>query len=142
MSYYTQLSIITDLNESAQADLLKLIDSDPDAAADIIVALEQIEADPLAITKLRMHGISKYSDGLGEVKNWIEASKISSVGLWRFKALQCVAEKYRIVYGVNVYTKTMCILAIVERGKLNYDDLTTELNQRILADWERLVREN
>lgn len=125
-----------DVNAHAEADLDAISASDPDGAAAVLVALEQIEADPNAIDKLLTKGDNQFSTVHVNVKAWQAAKKKGN--LWRFRILDTPATVYRIVYGYHWQTKQLCILAVVHKETFNYDDLNSEISRRILADWNGL----
>lgn len=125
-----------DVNAHAEADLDAISSTDPDGAAAVLVALEQIEADPKAIDKLLTKGDNQFGVVHVNVKAWRTAKKKGN--LWRFRILDTPATVYRIVYGYHWQTKQLCILAVVHKETFNYDDLNSDIAQRILADWDAL----
>lgn len=125
-----------DISIHAKADLKAIGASDKDAAFAVLAALEQIEADPRAIDKLLTWGDNQFGDTRVNVKPWQTAKKKGN--LWRFRILDTPATVYRIVYGYHYQTRQLCILAVVHKETFNYDDLTSDIAQRILADWNAL----
>ena len=125
-----------DVNAHAVTDLEAISVSDPDAAAAMLIALEQIEADPNAIDKLLTKGDNIFGAAHVNVKAWQAVKKKGN--LWRFRILDTPATVYRIVYGYHWQTKQLCILAVVHKEEFNYDDLTSDIARRILADWNAL----
>lgn len=125
-----------DVSIHAKADLKAISASDKEAAFAVLAALEQIEADPKAIDKLLTWGENQFGNTRVNVKPWQAAKKKGN--LWRFRILDTPATVYRIVYGYHYQTRQLCILAIVHKETFNYDDLTSDIAQRILADWNAL----
>lgn len=125
-----------DVNIHAQADLKAISALDKDGAFAVMAALEQIEADPKVIDKLLTRGDNQFGNTLVNVKAWQAAKKKGN--LWRFRILDTPATVYRIVYGYHYQTRQLCILAVVHKETFNYDDLTSDIAQRILADWNAL----
>ena len=125
-----------DVNIHAKADLKAISASDRGGAFAVLAALEQIEVDPRAIDKLLTWGENQFGNTRVNVKPWQAAKKRGN--LWRFRVLDTPATVYRIVYGYHYQTKQLCILAVVHKEKFNYDDLTSDIARRILADWDAL----
>lgn len=130
-----------DVHAHAEEDLAELADSDPDAVADILAVLEQLEADPQVIDKLTTHGNNDLPDDRINVKQWIEASKkVNRNGsLWRFRALDCPATNYRVVYGYHWPNKQICVLAVVHKTEIDYDCIESGIGKRVLSDWAATV---
>jgi mRNA-degrading endonuclease RelE of RelBE toxin-antitoxin system len=112
-----------DICENAAADLDRLWDSDPRAAAAVVVALDEVLADPALIEKLTTQGDAEFK------------AQRSPNNLWRFRILNTRATSYRIVYGFHWQFRHVCVLAIAHKDKLNYDNLDEDLSERILSDW-------
>lgn len=124
-----------DLHDHAVNDLRQLKIDDPRAAAAVLVALEQIEADPKAIDKLTTHGNNEVGAVRLNVKQWQLAKRIGN--LWRFRALDCPATDYRVVYGYHWATQQICVFAVVHKEKFDYE-LDSDIARRILADWRAI----
>lgn len=132
---YTLLDIMqVDLHEHAVEDIRALRRTDPSAAAAVLVALAEIEADPRIIDKLTTHGNNAVGSNTINVKAWQHA-RSRTQDLWRFRVLDTPATSYRVVYGYHWATRQVVVLAVVHKEHLNYDDLTSDLSRRILADW-------
>lgn len=125
-----------DVHQHALEDIRALRISDARAAAAILVALEQIGADPLAIDKLTTHGPNNFGSMRLGVKRW--ESMRSRGNLWRFRVLDTPATSYRVVYGYQWQTRQLCVLAVVHKDLFDYDDTNSELSKRISADWRTL----
>lgn len=125
-----------DVNNHAADDLRSLKKSAPEAAATILIVLEQIQADPKAIDKLTDYGDNKFGDHLLNVKVWETARGAGN--LWRFRILDSPATEYRVVYGYQWQTQQLCVLAVVHKLEFDYDNLNTEISRRILNDWRSL----
>ncbi len=130
-----------DLRKNAEDDIRKLRTTNIPAAAAVMVALEQIEADPKAIDKLTTHGddpeVGKDDPVRLGIKRW-ETAKRRSVLLWRFRIFDTPATVYRVVYGYHWQTKQICILAVVHKEEFDYDNLDSDIAKRILDDWRAI----
>lgn len=129
------------LQRNAEDDIRKLRAINMPAAAAVMVALEQIEADPKAIDKLTTHGddpeVGKNDRVRLGIKRW-ETAKRHSVLLWRFRIFDTPATVYRVVYGYHWQTKQICILAVVHKEEFDYDNLDSDIAKRILGDWRAI----
>jgi mRNA-degrading endonuclease RelE of RelBE toxin-antitoxin system len=130
-----------DLRKNAEDDIRKLRAINMPAAAAVMVALEQIEADPKAIDKLTTHGddpeVGKDDPVRLGIKRW-EKAKRHSVLLWRFRIFDTPATVYRVVYGYHWQTRQICILAVVHKEEFDYDNLDSDIAKRILDDWRAI----
>lgn len=126
-----------DVHDHAKADLDQLWQTDPLAAAAVMAALEQMQADPRLIDKLTRHGNNDFGAVRLNVKRW-QAVRPRAGDLWRFRVLDTPATSYRVVYGYHYQTRQICVLAVVYKTDFNYDDLTSSFAKRILADWAAL----
>jgi mRNA-degrading endonuclease RelE of RelBE toxin-antitoxin system len=130
-----------DLRKNAEDDIRKLRAINKPAAAAVMVALEQIEADPKAIDKLTTHGddpaVGKDDPVRLGIKRW-ETAKQRSVLLWRFRIFDTPATVYRVVYGYHWQTRQICILAVVHKEEFDYDNLDSDIAKRILDDWRAI----
>lgn len=128
-----------DVHDHAEEDLDRIAGSDPEALATILATLEQLEADPDMINKLTTFGNVDVGSDRVNIDRWIEASKRARRGdVWRFRVLDTPATNFRVVYGYHWQTRQVCVLAVVRKEKLNYDDLTSGIGQRVLSDWASL----
>ena len=123
-----------DICENADADLDRLWDSDPKAAAAVVVALDEVQADPELIDKLTTHGDVEFETQRLGIKQWREAQRANN-NLWRFRIFDTPATSYRVVYGFHWQLRHVCILAVGHKDQLDYDNLDRDLSERILADW-------
>lgn len=123
-----------DISENAAADLDRLWDVDAKAAAAVVVALDEVLADPALIEKLTTQGDVQFQTQRLGIKRWREAQR-SSNNLWRFRILDTPATSYRVVYGFHWQLRHVCVLAIAHKDKLDYDSLDKDLSERILSDW-------
>lgn len=130
-----------DLRKNAENDIRQLRATNIPAAAAVMVALEQIEADPKAIDKLTTHGddpeVGKADPVRLGIKRW-ETAKRHGAPLWRFRIFDTPATVYRVVYGYHWQTKQICILAVVHKEEFDYDNLDSEIAKRILDDWRAI----
>lgn len=125
-----------ELLPGAANDLRRLHRTDPAVAAAVLVALEQIEADPDAIDKLTLNDTSRFGAFRLGIKRWESARRVGN--LWRFRLLDTPATRYRVIYGYHWQTRQVAVLAVVHKETFDYDDLSSEIARRILADWRSL----
>lgn len=127
-----------DIHPHAEADLDQLWRTDSNAAAYVVALVEQFEADSNIVDKLTTNnGEFKFGAVPINVKQWGTAQR-RRANLWRCRIVEPAADNYRVVYGYHWQTRAIVILAIVARHEINYDNLRTDLNQRILRDWNDL----
>ncbi len=124
------------VHKHAKEDLEQLWRDNPKAAASVMVVWEQLAADPKVIDKLTTHGDNTVGPNLISVKRWQKVREIAD--LWRFRILDTPATTYRTIYGYHWPTRQLCVFAVVEKETYDYDDLKSNINQRILADWQDL----
>ena len=127
-----------DVSKSAERDLRQLWRDDPDAAAAVVVVLEEIEADPQFIYKLTTYGEVEFGEDTISVKPWIKAQRTRR-GLWRFRVLNTPATSYRVVYGFHYQMQQVWVLAIAHKDDLNYDELNSNLAKRVFTDWYNIT---
>lgn len=125
-----------DVHHNAREDIRQLAATEKKAAAAVLVVLEQLSADPKAIDKLTTHGDNFVGVSRLNVKRWESARGLGN--LWRFRVLDTPATVYRVVYGYHWQTRQLCVLAVVHKDQFDYDDLTSNISKRILADWRSL----
>ncbi|MBL8446726.1 MAG: hypothetical protein JNJ44_04850 [Zoogloeaceae bacterium] len=125
-----------DIHLHAAQDIARLREIDVKAAAAVLVALEQIKADPRAIDKLTTHGENRLGTARLGVKRWEAVRRVAN--LWRFRVFDTPATTYRVVYGYHYQTRQICVLAVVLKEEFDYDDLDSDLARRILADWRSI----
>ena len=121
-----------DIHDHAKADLHSLRVTAPRAAAAVLVALQQIEADPRVIDKLTTHGENEFGAVRIGVRQWEKTKGIAN--LWRFRVFDTPATVYRVIYGYHYQTKQICVLAVVHKEEFNYE-LDSDIARRILDDW-------
>lgn len=125
-----------DVHQHAKQDISQLWSDNPRAAASVEVVLEQLAADPNVIDKLTTHGDNAIGRSLINVKSWQKVRGMAD--LWRFRILDTPATTCRIIYGYHWQTSQLCVFAVVEKETYDYDNLKSNINQRILADWKDL----
>lgn len=125
-----------DVHQHARDDIHRIRATDVRAAAAVLVALEQIQADPAAIDKLTTYGNNNIDTVTLSVKPWERARGIGN--LWRFRILDTPATTYRVVYGYHYQTRQLCVLAVVHKEAFDYDDISSDIARRIFADWRAL----
>lgn len=106
-----------DIHQHAVEDLRNLRTHDPKSAAAVMVALEQIQADPKAIDKLTTSGNNIVGTARLNIKPW--ENPRNKANLWRFRVLDTPATVYRIVYGYHWQTRQICIFAVVHKEKFD-----------------------
>jgi mRNA-degrading endonuclease RelE of RelBE toxin-antitoxin system len=126
------------VHQHAVDDLMQLLHSnnhkEVEAASDILVFLQELKSDQQFVSKLLtvVHNQTKSFDF--NVKQWRSAKKLGN--LWRLRILDTPATNYRVIYGYHWQpTMTMIIFAVVDKDQYDYDNLKTEINQRIISDW-------
>lgn len=124
-------------HDHAKEDIRALRFTNPNAAAMVLITLEQIKADPKAIDKLTTKGDNEFGVQTVNVKPWVLAQR-KKKNLWRFRILDTPATSYRIVYGFHWQTQHLCVLAVVDKGAFDYDNSDTEIARRIFTDWGTL----
>ena len=125
-----------DVHPHAKDDIRKIRETDLQAAAAVLVTLEQIQADPAAIDKLTTYGDNDVGAFTLNVKPW---QRVRSIGnLWRFRILDTPATSYRVVYGYHYQTRQLCVLAVVHKEAFDYDKLDSDIARRIISDWRAL----
>lgn len=125
-----------DLHIHAKEDLLEIRAVSPTDAASIMAALAQVEADPKAADKLTTYGENQLGTARLGVKRW-QAIK-GAAELWRFRAFDCPATNYRVIYGYHWQTRQICVLAVVHKEEFDYDDLDSDIATRIITDWRNI----
>ena len=125
-----------DIHSNASADLHRLRKFAPEAVASVLMALQQLQADPLALDKLTTHGNNDLAGTKLNVKRW-ESARSRRGDLWRFRALETPATTYRVIYGYDWRARQMCVLAVVSKDEFDYDT-QSDLGKRIFADWRNL----
>lgn len=125
------------IHDHAKGDVVGIAMTNIDAAATILVFFEQLKIDPKkTIDVLTTRGENELGDNRINVKAWQKVIKIAN--LWRLRVLDTPATMHRIFYGYHYQTQQLCVLAVVDKESYDYDDLTTEINRRIIADWQTL----
>jgi len=124
-----------EIHAHAGDDLEKVWRTDPECAAEILVVLEQLKADPKFIDILTTRGNVDFGETRLNIKVWEKVKKYTN--LWRFRILDNVATSYRIVYGYDYRYRLVWVLAIVHKKEedFSYDDLSAKISRRILSDW-------
>ena len=127
-----------DVHESAELDLDRLWESKPAAAAAIDVALDEICSDPDVIRHLTTYGDIRIGRQLLNIKGWVTARRRDS-NLSRIRVLDTPATSHRVVFGYHWRIRKIVILAVVHKDDLTYDNLSSEIAKRILADWREFT---
>ena len=134
LSIFYQSVVIHDHAKDDIRDIAKL---NKNAAATLLALLQQLKVDPnTTIGKLTTYGDNNIEAHHLSVKPW---EKVKGIGnLWRFRILDSPATNHRVIYGYHYQTRQLCILAVVNKDDYDYDDLTSEINQRIISDWKSI----
>lgn len=127
------------LSGDAQSDLAKIRAADPAHAALLEVALQEVEGDPSLANNLLDHKFGENYDGPYSVSRWTRLWK-RGLDIWRLRlmATEAAGLPYRIVYAYLRTQRTFCVLAIVHKSEIDYDDPNHPLTQRILATYNKL----
>ena len=123
-----------DIHPNARSDILALRAKDQDAAAVIVVLLEQLQSDPNVVDLLTTKGDSNAHGEKLNVKPWVTAK--SERNLWRLRVLETPATEYRVFYGYHWQTRQMCVLGVAHKSDIDYDDHSSGFAARVLADWK------
>lgn len=135
MGIFPQSVIVHDHAKKDVADIAK---ANIDVAATVLVFLEQLKVDPkTTIDVLTTRGENELFENRINVKEWQKVKRFAN--LWRLRVLDTPATMHRIFYGYHYQTQQLCVLAVVDKENYDYDDLTTEINKRIIADWQSIA---
>jgi mRNA-degrading endonuclease RelE of RelBE toxin-antitoxin system len=125
--------ITLDVHVNARNDIVSIKLIDPEAASTILVFLQELKSDPDWLDKLLTFGNNEIGEYGINAKQW-QATK-ALTNLWRLRILDTPATTYRVIYGYHWQYQQLVVYAVIEKSKFNYDDLTTDINKRIIADW-------
>ena len=125
------------VHDDAEADLDRLWDEAPDAAARIGVLLEELGGNQDLLDRLTQQDFGAYHTAEFHVTKWVEQWKKGN-DLWRLKVwnLEDKRLQYRVVYAFLPRKSHYHVLGIVPR-EFNYD-AGHEITRRILRAYERL----
>ena len=125
------------VHDDADDDLEALWGADEEAAARIVVLLEELEASQDLLDRLTQHDFGSYQTADFQVSKWVEQWK-KGKDLWRLKVWDLEDRKlrYRIVYAFLPNKSHYHVLGIVPRD-FNYE-ADHPLTRRILAAYEDL----
>lgn len=125
------------VHDDANDDLEALWDTEPEAAARIVVLLEELKGDPDLLDRLTQNFYGVRGHSQFNVRKWEEHWN-KGRDLWRLKIwdLEDKGLKYRIIYAFIPITKHHHILAIAPR---DFDYETSHpISQRLLSAYEEL----
>ena len=122
-----------DVHINAKQDIIDIAKTDSGAASTILAFLQEAKSDLDFVDKLLTYGHGEIGQYDFNAKQW-QAAK-ASTNLWRLRILDTPATTYRVVYGYHWEYKQLVIYAVLKKSDFNYDDLTTNINKRIIADW-------
>ncbi len=125
------------IHDDAEDDLERLWESEPTAAAQIGVLLEELEGNPDLLDRLTQQDFGAYELEDFHVSKWQEQQR-QGRNLWRLKIwdLEKMGIRYRVVYAFMPRQQDYSVLGIVPR-KFDYD-ASHELTRRIIAAYENL----
>lgn len=121
------------VTSDALKDLKNITASDPDAAAEILVILQEIGDKPDLIDRLNQDGYGVGDHTMFDVKMW-RRQQDNGHPLWRARpGIDYEAgTSYRIFYALDSRTRIYRVLAIANRRDVNYDRSDNPFTQRIL----------
>jgi hypothetical protein len=122
-----------DLLGGAVRDLTELRRSDPSAAAEVIVVLQELNGCPDPTGLLTSHGNVTLGKHRLNIKGWVSARK-NGANLSRLRILDSSATSYRVIYGYDWIARRIGVLAVRHKHEISYN-LSDELERRIVADW-------
>ncbi|MBV2234497.1 MAG: hypothetical protein KUL75_03020 [Sterolibacterium sp.] len=125
------------IHNDAEDDLERLWDSEPAAAAQVAVLLEELEGNPDLLDRLTQQDFGAYGLEDFHVSKWKEQQR-KGRNLWRLKIwdLEDKGIRYRIVYAFMPRQQDYSVLGIVPR-EFDYD-ASHEITRRIVAAYENL----
>lgn len=128
--------ISLDVHFNAKQDLVNISQTNPEAASTVLAFLQELKSDPDWLNKLLTYGNNEINEFGFNAKPWQKAK--ASTNLWRLRILDTPATTYRVVYGYHWQYQQLVVYAVIEKAGFNYDDLTTEINKRIISDWNAI----
>ncbi|MGZ7132607.1 MAG: hypothetical protein ACXVH6_04440 [Halobacteriota archaeon] len=129
--------ILVLFEESAQSDLDAIWESDEEAAATIVVLMEEFQDSPEIAATLIRHGYHDYRDPEYNVSRFQELWH-QGLNMYRLKFWDEDGSPvpYRIIYAHNPITDCIHVLGVIHR---NFDyDTSHPTVCRICAEYERL----
>jgi len=126
---YTMVRVHSD----ATSDLLGIKTVDPTSFYRLVAFIEQLKCDSRLIANLLDHGFGDDKNEPISVKKWINIHNVERLPVWRMRAwnLEKQGLMYRLIYCYHWPDKSYNIMAIVHRGKLNYDDPNDPIRKRV-----------
>lgn len=130
------------VHEDADADLEEIANGDPDAAAFLVIFLEELEGDQDLLDRLTQ---DHYNVKRGRpvdwvanfnVKVWIE-QRDDGRNLWRLQSWDIEASEYRVVYAFKPLVRTYVVLGVFHKRQFNYE-LNNPLTLRVVAAYENI----
>lgn len=120
-------------------DILELKRTDPAAAAEIRVHLEELKGDQEKLATLLEHDHGADQTANYHVSWWWAQWKMEKRDLWRTK-IWCIENrrsKYRLIYAYIKATRTFVFLAIAPRS-FDYE-ADHYISRRVIDDYDRLT---
>ena len=121
------------VHEDAVADLREVQRLRPKVFGRLMALIEQLRADFELSGKLLEHNFGSGQDEDISVSIWHNITRVERVQVWRLKAwdLEQRGMRYRLIYLYRWRDQSYTILAVVPRGRIDYDDPNHPLRQRI-----------
>lgn len=121
------------IHNDATQDLREIRAKDPEAFGKLFALIEQLRVDPQLADKLLDNGFGRDRTGAISVMKWVGVNRAERLPLWRLKFwdLERQGLRYRILYVYYWPERSFNILAIVERGALNYDCPDDPIRRRV-----------
>jgi hypothetical protein len=136
---YTSQGIVFSLalSSAAQADLVAIEKSAPEAAAQIRVVLQEIKSDQKLLDGLTEQDFGYARNEKINVAKWQKQQRAGR-NLWRVKLwnLEDLGLKYRVLYCLDPRVSRYYVLAIIPRV-VNYDEKHPRII-RVLSDYDAL----
>jgi len=126
------------VHETAKGDLVKIRTKDPDAAADILTFLQEVEGDLDLLDRLTDRD---FASERVESIDWIRSLQKSGLNVWRCKLYALESSHvlpYRIIYAFDRKTHNIWILAIAPRKELQNYDVDNPYIQRAATSYQSL----
>lgn len=125
------------VHDDAQNDIDELWETEPDAAAGILVVLQELQGNEQLRDGLLEHRFGSNHSADFEVQKWVEQWQ-QKRDLWRLKvwALEDIGIRYRVIYAYSIRRKSYHVLAVVHRDFDYAED--HPVSQRVLRAYRDL----